>query len=277
MTSSPPVQPPEPPPVPPLDSPSHRLGLAMYHLTVGAAVVLVISLMEWPLGVMLVGIGLIWSVVGLFRKNANRRVAVARLIVCLGLLAVQMAVIIPMRENTRRMASVTSCRICLTNIGKAIAAYTSDYGGQYPPDLETLVVNGHLASGDWMECSVGRVRSGRAPIFYKHFYCAPPSDDDMQDDVLFILSCDVVPARHPTGLFDNLFSSERYRYVVLSDFSVQQYTESEFQRELQKPQNRHFAAEMAKGAQLMPPYNTARWRSPSSQPSSQRTQEETDE
>jgi len=268
----------KPPPVQP-GSPHHRLVL-------GVMVVFIISVMVPPSGMTLAGIGLIWSTIALLRKTAAQRVAVARLFVWLGLLVVQVAVILPVHQNIGRLRTATGCQASLTLIGKAIAAYTSDHAGHYPPDLETLVVAGHLHYYDAMECSAGRTASGRATQFYKHAYCAPQDDGDAQNDVLTILASDITSARRPTGLFD-IISFEQYRYVLLSDLSIRQYTETEFQRELLKPQNRHFAEELAKGPQLIPwelwaptapvPPAVQEQQSPGSQPSSQGTQRETDE
>jgi len=231
--------------IPPSEPPG-RWGRVMGGLLAGAAGVIVLTLLSPILGLFLAGAGLIWSTAALW-PHAARRQALARLIVCLGLVAAQITVLIPVRMNIYRLHVASICAMRLSCVGKAIAVYQAEHG-QWPRDLETLANSGGLSPRE-LECPPFDASTDDTT----YFYCAPlangPPDDQgdsqPQNGEPFILACDIAPF-HPAGLFD-IFGPERCRHVVLSDFGLKRFTESEFQRELQKPQNRRFAIDLAHG------------------------------
>jgi hypothetical protein len=185
-------------------------------------------------------------------KPAARRSAVIWMMLCLCAVPAHFSYSL-LLARARDCGKSAACGMNLSNLGKAIAIYRASYDNQSPPSLDAIMQDG----SQWSRMLV----CFHDPYFWdnryrtddydgsSYFYCAPTNNDDydMPADKASIMACDTVP-RHLAAIF----RFDRYYHALLSNHSVQRYTESEFQRELQKPHNRRFAEELAKGANMTP-------------------------
>ena len=197
------------------------------------------------MGMMLAVAGITMAIIALAQKTTARSWAINGLALSiLGLLfSIGLALMGPFVFYAKSQAAEAGCKMNLSNLNKNIAQYQSENNNHYPPSLEALVSSDKF-SVKTVNCPATSDREWEGESSY--FYCAPLTDGDAQASVC-IVACDAKP-NHPTGFF----TLTGRRNVLWSDGSVQSCTESEFQRELQKPQNRRFAEEFAKGTSLTP-------------------------
>jgi len=202
-------------------------------------------------GLVVLTADLVWSVVALLRKPPDKRFAVARLIACLCLIVVCGAVVLSARAHYFRLHTSARCAMHMSYLGKAVAMYRAEHEDQYPPSLDVILQDGSLSTNDLVCVSNLPMGSQRMDDEggSSYFYCAPCHDDDdeVSDEDARLVACDIAPV-HPVAMF----RFGRCRHILLSNNKVTRFTEAEFQRELQKPQNRQFAEELTKGVKMTP-------------------------
>jgi len=201
------------------------------------------------IGLMATLIAIPLSAFPLLFKPAPRCRAAMWLILCLSAMPVHFTYNL-LLARARDMGKSSGCAMNLSNLGKAIGLYRVSYDNQYPPNLNAILRDGQ--SGKGLMCphdpalrdNLWDEREGSS-----YFYCTPQNNDgyDMPNDDASIIACDIAPFHLAA-----VFRFDRCRNVLLSNGSVQRYTESEFQQDLQKPQNRRFAEEWAKGEKMSP-------------------------
>jgi len=249
MTQLPPSPPPQMPHVSPQPFPP-QYGVVLSKPTKGLAVA---GLVLGILSVLLPGVGILLALVGIvlsaiaISRRAGRGLAIAGLLLSiLGLLIIPLTlmIVLPKLSTARDLAKTTGCGMNLSNIGKEIAVYQyqPENNGQFPPNLAVLIEEGtvlptslHCPTDGWSKASF----NGSS-----YFYCAPEGDE-INDAA--VIACDVAPV-HTRDLRGN----KEARNYLRADLSVQTCTETEFQQLLQKPENRRFAEELAKGVNMTP-------------------------
>ena len=195
-------------------------------------------------------ITVLWAAINLCRESIRRNAAVW-LALSLGAVLFQFA-IAPLVDRiggrASSMAKTAGCAMNLSNLAKAIAIYGEMKADQWPPNLDALFQDDSL-SPKMLICPSNwgppEVKEGEGTSY---FYCAPRSNTT-PDDEACVIACDTIPV-HPANF--NIFRDGGLRVVLLSDFSIHRLPEAEFQQELQKPQNRRFAEELAKAANMTP-------------------------
>lgn len=65
-------------------------------------------------------------------------------------IAMMVAILLPSLSKARDLAKRSVCAANLGGTGKALAIYANQYGGQYPPDIDTLVRSGLAQPGQFV-------------------------------------------------------------------------------------------------------------------------------
>jgi len=233
--------PPKPPPVQPSSG-----GVVLANLTIVLGILsIIIPVMGslcWPIGGILAMAILLAAIA---RETPVRR-AVVGLVLCLCGSVIQFTVYPRFVYHAKEMARSAGCEMNLKNLGKAIAIYREKNDDQYPLNQDALLQDGSQ-SNKMLVCLESTLCEGDGSSF---FYVAPRANSDAPADDACIIACDTEPL-HPASKY-NIFRIGGRRNVLLSNGDVQHYSESEFQQELQKPQNRRFAEELANGANMTP-------------------------
>ena len=227
--------------------PRRKKGLAVAGLVLG--VLSVVSFCLPHLGGLLAIIGILLSARAISRKIA-KDIAVMGLVASLcGLLLVAAHVTIMTRGYNHKgvMDKTAGCGRNLSTIDRGIAIYKGGRAEHYPPNLEAILEYSDVPP-ERLRCPADDVSDGTS-----YFYCAPWNDNTQEGTApaVFIIACDVVPA-HPAAGFFGPDESNKRRNVLWSDGDIQTCIEAKFQQELQKPENRRFAAELVKGVQMTP-------------------------
>jgi len=248
----PPVPPQEPVPPDGVAPPVQKKGLAVGGYVLGGLSVLLplASTMmgaAWIFflvaGVLSAIAGLVLSVSALAKQTAGRGLAIRGLVLSLlSVLAVSLvaSIVLPAELSRKGNAQAAGCGMNLSILGKCVAIYRAWNHDQFPPNLEALMDDG---SGGLSPKDLRCPTDGPPDAAFhgtSYFYCAPDGDDETA-----IIACDIAPV-HPRG------GGKKARNVLRADLSVHACTESEFQKLLQKPENRRFAEELAKGVTMTP-------------------------
>jgi len=229
--------------------PRQKKGLAVAGVVLG--VLAVVSFCLPLLSVLLAMVGMILSVKAIRRKTA-RDIAVTGLaanLLGLALVVANVAFVTVGWNNHKVWKGIGSCGARISNIGKGVAIYQAEHADQYPPSLEALIQDNAILGREDLRCPLDDSSSGSS-----YFYCAPrngPAAPAGEPPAVRIIACEAAAVHPATGFFGPDESTKR-RHVLWSDNSIQLCAEPEFQQELQKPENRRFAEEFAKGVNMTP-------------------------
>jgi hypothetical protein len=230
--------------------PRQKKGLAVAGLVLG--VLSVVSFYFACVSVVLAVVGLVLSIKAIKRKTA-RDIAITGLVASLLglLLVIAFVAFVTVGWNNKGVWNgIGTCGSRIYSIGRAVEIYRAENADQYPPNLEALIQDHAFYYGrELPRCPLDGSSEGTS-----YFYCAPWNGPNAQEGAPAtncIIACEVMAAHPVTGFFGPDESNKR-RHILWSDGTIELYTESEFQQELQQPENRRFAREFAKGIQMTP-------------------------
>ena len=135
-----------------------------------------------------------------------------------------LAMLLPAMASANRKAQVDVCRTHLHGIGRGATAYSCDYNGLWPENLQALSPT-YVVSPEVFKCPCAKhTRPAGRTVDY--FYLRP----EFAATGNTIVACDYAE-NHPDGT----------RCVLFLNGSIRLMSEDEFQRELGDPDNASFA------------------------------------